>query len=63
MYRLLTPDSREDAGMMYARTFGRCRICNRRLTHPDSVATGIGPECAGTRKRVEELVEQPALFA
>lgn len=51
--RLRTPDTREDAGQMYARVFGRCRICNRKLTHPDSVATGIGPECAGTRQHVE----------
>jgi hypothetical protein len=24
----------------------RCRICGRKLEHPDSVAAGIGPECA-----------------
>lgn len=50
--RLLAGDL-EDAGRMYARNFGRCFICNRTLTHPDSVATGIGPECAGTRRHVE----------
>lgn len=26
---------------------GRCRRCNRLLTDPDSVASGIGPHCAG----------------
>ena len=26
---------------------GRCGRCGRKLTHPDSLATGIGPECAG----------------
>lgn len=26
---------------------GRCGRCNRKLTHPTSIATGLGPECAG----------------
>lgn len=26
---------------------GRCGRCNRRLTVPESIAAGIGPECAG----------------
>lgn len=26
---------------------GRCRVCNRELTHPESIASGIGPVCAG----------------
>lgn len=26
---------------------GRCRICNRPLTTPESVESGIGPVCAG----------------
>jgi len=25
---------------------GRCGRCGRALTHPDSIASGIGPECA-----------------
>jgi len=25
---------------------GRCCRCNRALTHPDSIESGIGPECA-----------------
>lgn len=25
----------------------RCRRCNRRLTNPTSIESGIGPECAG----------------
>lgn len=25
----------------------RCRICDRKLTTPESVASGIGPTCAG----------------
>jgi hypothetical protein len=26
---------------------GRCGRCARKLTHPDSIASGFGPECAG----------------
>lgn len=26
---------------------GKCVVCNRRLTHPESIRTGIGPVCAG----------------
>jgi hypothetical protein len=29
---------------------GKCIRCNRTLTHPDSIETGIGPECAGRWK-------------
>lgn len=29
---------------------GRCIRCNRKLTHPDSIKTGIGPECAARSK-------------
>lgn len=25
----------------------KCYRCNRKLTHPESIRTGIGPECAG----------------
>jgi hypothetical protein len=28
-------------------TAGRCRRCGRTLTDPDSLAKGIGPDCAG----------------
>ncbi len=44
---------REAAGKLYARSFGRCYVCNRPLTVPDSLATGIGPDCAGTRAHHE----------
>jgi len=27
------------------RTIGRCRVCGRTLTDPESVALGIGPVC------------------
>ena len=29
---------------------GRCGICNRKLTVPESIASGIGPICAGGRR-------------
>lgn len=28
---------------------GKCLVCNRKLTEPESITTGIGPEC---RKRI-----------
>lgn len=49
---LLTGDT-EAAGKMYARAFGRCYVCNRELSDPHSLATGIGPDCAGTRRHTE----------
>jgi hypothetical protein len=27
-----------------------CRVCNRKLTTPESVKSGIGPDCAGRRR-------------
>jgi hypothetical protein len=42
-----------EAGRLYAKSFGRCYVCNRPLTDPHSLATGIGPDCAGTRKHTE----------
>jgi hypothetical protein len=26
---------------------GRCGACGRKLTHPESIKTGFGPECGG----------------
>lgn len=34
------------AAIAYGRELGRCSICNRTLTDPDSIANGIGPVCA-----------------
>lgn len=31
----------------HGRRTGRCLVCSRKLTHPESVAAGIGPVCAG----------------
>lgn len=37
---------------------GRCCRCARPLTHPESIATGIGPDCAG---RVQNRSLRPVL--
>jgi hypothetical protein len=39
----------------------RCLRCNRRLTHPESLVTGIGPECSGRGRNrpVREAAEGP----
>jgi len=34
-------------GFAYAQASGRCMVCGRVLTTPESIATGIGPTCAG----------------
>jgi hypothetical protein len=34
-------------GMLEIWHEGRCGRCNRKLTVPSSIATGMGPECAG----------------
>ena len=39
-------ESREKAGLMYSLESKRCWRCNRLLTHPESIATGLGPDCA-----------------
>lgn len=33
-------------GVQYL-TVGHCRRCNRLLTHPESIISGIGPDCSG----------------
>lgn len=33
---------------------GRCVVCNRKLTEPTSILTGIGPICAGRDGRHDE---------
>lgn len=35
-----------EAGKLYALRSGKCCKCNRTLTTPESIAAGIGPECA-----------------
>lgn len=40
------PSDFEKRGIEYLLE-GRCRRCNRVLTHPDSIKSGIGPICKG----------------
>jgi hypothetical protein len=42
------PATLEDA-IAYGLRTGRCCCCGHDLTHPDSIATGIGPVCAKRR--------------
>lgn len=37
------------AAIDYGRQLGRCSVCNRELTNPESIDAGIGPICAGKR--------------
>lgn len=43
---------------------GRCCRCNRKLTHPESIEMGLGPECAqiisAQRGSNEPQIEEPA---
>jgi hypothetical protein len=36
-----------DMAKAIGRRTGRCQVCHRLLTNPDSIAAGIGPVCAG----------------
>ena len=37
----------EAAAKRYGHELGKCAICSRTLTNPDSIERGIGPVCAG----------------
>lgn len=41
----------EAAAQLYGQEIGRCCVCNRTLTDPESRRLGIGPECRGKRAR------------
>lgn len=43
---LTRPAVWEHKGAVY-QIAGRCRRCNRLLTHPESIADGMGPTCRG----------------
>lgn len=45
--RFLLSGNPGEHGKAYALESGRCYICNRTLTTPESIAAGIGPTCAG----------------
>jgi hypothetical protein len=40
-------EQRHAYGFAYAEASGRCMVCGRTLTTPESIASGIGPTCAG----------------
>lgn len=42
------PQHFEELGVKYLYE-GKCRVCNRPLTHPESIESGLGPICAGRR--------------
>jgi hypothetical protein len=45
VWRTLTGGKMHDKLAVYHE--GRCGVCGRRLTTPESIASGIGPTCAG----------------
>lgn len=45
----------EETGKAYALNSGNCYRCNRLLTHPDSILSGIGPECSKRDQRRKVL--------
>lgn len=42
-------EQRAETQQMYAKVSGNCYVCGRALTHPESIALGIGPECRKKR--------------
>lgn len=36
---------------------GKCRCCNRVLTHPESIQTGVGPVCGGRNQKIGVTVD------
>jgi len=48
LFARATDDEIELAGRRYTmQVVKHCRVCNRKLTHPESIVDGIGPECKG----------------
>jgi hypothetical protein len=47
------PERYEPRGIQYE-IEGHCRRCNRLLTVPESIQTGIGPTCAGRERHHQE---------
>lgn len=42
------PEKYQEVGIEY-KFEGRCRVCNRLLTDPESIELGVGPVCRGGR--------------
>lgn len=57
---LRRPEAYESRGVEYTWDQVRCRKCNRKLTTPESLADGIGPDCSGraARARQDEVEDQ-----
>lgn len=50
--KLSAPQFADRAAQFYAETTHRCARCRRRITNPQSVRRGLGPECAEKGGRV-----------
>lgn len=46
------PGYADKAAQLYAETTHRCARCHRRITNPQSVRRGLGPECAEKGGRI-----------
>lgn len=46
LVKLLQSENPFEYGQAYAMRSGKCFVCRRKLTTPDSIASGIGPICA-----------------
>jgi hypothetical protein len=46
------PEFADAAAQLYAETTHRCARCHRRITNPQSVRRGLGPECAEKGGRI-----------
>ena len=58
--RFLVQGDHNAAGKMYAQQSGKCYVCNRLLTNPLSIASGIGPICASRIGVAREAVTSQA---
>lgn len=52
LYKLRDTEFADRAAQFYAETTHRCARCRRRITNPQSVQRGLGPECAEKGGRV-----------
>lgn len=50
--KLRDTDYADRAAQLYADTTHRCARCHRRITNPQSVRRGLGPECAEKGGRI-----------
>ena len=50
------PDAYPSAEYLFE---GHCRVCNRLLTHPESIKSGIGPNCGGKARKSNQAKYRP----